>query len=420
MTMIPQINVKPAEEKGDPRSNESRDSQSNETGLEASISGEATKIADQARRAYGLSVADAPDVATPAELKTGGELVQDLLGKAYQVSQSPALAAEMLNASSETYREINTLCGHLRAVADTLPGGAIPDAFSALAMLRYRDVSLIESLVTRLFEVNKESGGRGIDLTTAEILGIAWGAMELGVKHPRLADLLGRKARQLDRQESLGENLRGRIGVALGYLKDSGGVSAVLRSRFLEGSTTSPENWTHMYWALLQDGQVDATPELRAQAEQWKPDEHIYSSQPARLNAFERSVQRELNKFLGGRGISFTLLRQQNVVGFVVDFVLQLPDEGREIVIEADGDQYHVTSGPDGGVRRGRDTIKREVLEAHGLEVVNILSSTWRRNVSEEILSELLYPEGQVPVGANRSPNAGDSLAESQVLSQFA
>ena len=64
------------------------------------------------------------------------------------------------------------------------------------------------------------------------------------------------------------------------------------------------------------------------------------------------------------------------IAGIATDLVVE--HNGHKVIIECDGDQYHLTSGPDGGTPFGRDLIQDAVFERCGYKVVHILSSEFK------------------------------------------
>ncbi len=253
----------------------------------------------------------------------------------------------------------------------------------ALAVIGYRDLGLFELLAERAQEARKELSGKQLGR-------FLWAMVQLHVLEiPRLTDALIKAARSSDRIDSLDHETRARIGLSLAFLKE-GSVRAVLAPHFLDGYHGSIKKWGEMYRALILDKQLHPSEEFDALREskrrylcEMKPREQMASG-------FERRVEKQLNQFLTQHHQEFTLTRQENVAGLFVDLVLRLPHQGRTIAIEVDGKQFHFSWGPDGGTRRGTDALKRRVLEAHDMEVLNITSQEWAGDYGRRIFSKLV------------------------------
>lgn len=84
---------------------------------------------------------------------------------------------------------------------------------------------------------------------------------------------------------------------------------------------------------------------------------------------FQGQVKRWLSDLLVG----VTVQANQLVLGIETDLTLSLGK--RKVIVECDGDAYHLTNGPDGGTPHGRDIIQDKVLGNSVGTVVHIRDS---------------------------------------------
>ena len=144
-------------------------------------------------------------------------------------------------------------------------------------------------------------------------------------------------------------------------------------------------NWLQVYQALIVAGLVSP-------ADSFERLNTIQSSyQKTALNSFEQDVEQWLKKTFG---TSLGSIESQVVIaGIATDFVVTRGN--KRLVIECDGDQYHLVGGPDGGQRLGCDIIQDRVLERFGYTVLHILSSEFQNAYSKLALAQeitkLLY-----------------------------
>ena len=90
-------------------------------------------------------------------------------------------------------------------------------------------------------------------------------------------------------------------------------------------------------------------------------------------NSFENDVERWLKNTFGP---TLSIESQVVIAGIATDFVIGR--SGKKFVIECDGNQYHLTGGPDGGQQLGRDIIQDRVLAQFGYSVLHILYSEFQ------------------------------------------
>jgi very-short-patch-repair endonuclease len=125
---------------------------------------------------------------------------------------------------------------------------------------------------------------------------------------------------------------------------------------------TNPQEWLQVYHALVVAGDIG-------------PSEHFQqlsqinrSHQIVALNSFEQTFQKWFEfAFAHHR---WRLHSQAVFAGIAVDFVVT---HGRcRLIIECDGDLYHLSRGIDGGVPLGRDIIQDRVLNQFGYKVLHV------------------------------------------------
>jgi hypothetical protein len=95
--------------------------------------------------------------------------------------------------------------------------------------------------------------------------------------------------------------------------------------------------------------------------------------QPEQPNGFERSVEGVLREVL--KGTHSSLSQAPIISGVATDLLVLIGD--RRILIECDGDRFHLSTGPDGGTPLGRDRLQDRLFEVFGYEVVHIRDSEW-------------------------------------------
>ena len=108
--------------------------------------------------------------------------------------------------------------------------------------------------------------------------------------------------------------------------------------------------------------------------------------QKEELNRFEAAVYEWLQK---NCGFSAQEIESQRVIaGIATDFVITRGD--RRIVVECDGDRYHLSTGPDGGQPLGRDSIQDSIFTIFGYEVVHIRDSEFSTPPGKLRLAQLV------------------------------
>lgn len=310
-------------------------------------------------------------------------LVQELWYLARLVRQDGRVCTELHSIGSDLRTAVEVACEAVNLTKPSFSNGLAARLAEALSTIGYRDLGLFELIVERVQEGCKDLSGK-------QLCRLLWAMAQLDVVDmPRLTDTLIKAVRSAARIESIDISTRARMGLALAHLKE-GGVRAVLAPHFLDGYHCSIRQWGEIYRALVLDKQISPFDELDPHREGMRNALFKLEMADTTFSRLEQRVEERLRKFLVMNNVEFSLAPQENVAGLFVDLMLRLPAQDRTIAIEADGMQYHFTWGPDGGVRRGIDTIKRRILEAHGLEVFNITSDEWNRDLGERFFSELV------------------------------
>ena len=144
-------------------------------------------------------------------------------------------------------------------------------------------------------------------------------------------------------------------------------VSSVADRSPLDRAGSHDIEWLQCYQALLVAGTV-------APSESFAKYQSIVGEfQPESMNRFERSVEGALREVLTGTPSSIS--QGPVVAGVATDLLVQMGN--RRIIIECDGDRFHLSTGPDGGEPLGRDRIQDRLFEVFGYEVVHIRDSEW-------------------------------------------
>ncbi len=227
----------------------------------------------------------------------------------------------------------------------------------AFATVRFRDKQLFGALA--------EAAERHCPkFTPRDLAQTAWSFATLDISHNQLFAALAREAVK-QRPHFTSQDLANTAwAFAVDYPEL---ISCVIDRSVLDQSSIDDIDWIQCYQALLVAGQVlpsETLPRYRRIIEQRSGEE---------MNRFERAVKRELGKVL--RGIPFSLSHAYVIGGVATDFLLHF--EERRIIIECDGDRFHLSHGPDGGQPLGRDRLQDKLFKLLGFEVVHIRDSEW-------------------------------------------
>lgn len=319
----------------------------------------------------------------PASEPALQEVVHELWSLARAVRKDGKFSTELHKADSGLRASIRAVCDTIKDVQPAFSNALTGRFAEALAIIGYRDLGLFELLSERAQEARRELSGKQLGR-------FLWAMVQLNITEiPRLTDALIKAARSSARIDSLDPETRARIGLSLAFLKE-GSARAVLGSHFLDGHHCSLKRWGEMYRALILDKQIVPFEDFDKHRESKREALWALTAREHMSSSFERQVEHWLENALKNRGETFSLRRQENVAGLFVDLTLRLPDYNRTIALEVDGMQFHFTWGPDGGVRRGNDILKRRVLEAHEFEVSNITSNDWRTGLGPRLLASLI------------------------------
>lgn len=319
----------------------------------------------------------------PASEPALREVVHELWSLARVVRKDGRFSTELHKPDSGLRASIQAACDTIKDVRPAFSNALAARFAEALAIIGYRDLGLFELLSERAQEARRELSGK-------QLCRFLWAMVQLNVTEiPRLTDALIKAARSSARVDSLDPETRARIGLSLAFLKE-GSARAVLGSHFLDGHHCSLKRWGEMYRALILDKQILPFEDLDKHRESKREALWALTAREHMASSFERQVGSWLENSLKNRGETFSIRRQENVAGLFVDLMLRLPDYNRTIALEVDGMQFHFTWGPDGGVRRGIDILKRRVLEAHEVEVSNITSNDWRTGLGPSLLASLI------------------------------
>lgn len=227
----------------------------------------------------------------------------------------------------------------------------------AFATVRFRDEHLFGALA-------EAAGQHCPKFTPRDLAQTAWSFAALGIPHNQLFAALAREAVKRHTHFSSQDLANTAWAFAVDYPEL---ISNVIDRSILDQSSIDDIDWLQCYQALLVAGQVlpsETLPRYRRIIEQRSGEE---------MNRFERSVKRELGKVL--RGIPFSLSHAYVIGGVATDFLLHFDE--RRIIVECDGDRFHLSHGPDGGQPLGRDRLQDKLFKLFGFEVVHIRDSEW-------------------------------------------
>ncbi len=303
-------------------------------------------------------------------------VVRELWQLARLTVANPTSRYKLHLANSPEQKLVSGLCADLSERIQHLSPYLLSTVAESLAVIGYRDSALFKAIGERVCREGRKP-------SQAQVKRYLWAMAQLDIHEPQFVTRLVKAALAESRNGTLSERSRAHIAISLARLRPKS-VPTLVRSGCLEDDSSPLHVWANKYYALLLAGEVDRTDKFERRKELF--------NQPCDIkqNDFERSAEVALRRFLEHRGVQFCLHTQFNIAGLFPDMVLYLGDPDRTVAIELDGVQYHFSWGPDGGKRLGRDLLRRQVLEAHGVEVVNITSRQWHETPADIIFSEAL------------------------------
>jgi very-short-patch-repair endonuclease len=233
---------------------------------------------------------------------------------------------------------------------------------AGMARLRYRNVRLFESIsneaVDRL-EVALQDGR----FKAQDACMLVWANANIHVPHERLCTVaVGLLLRYPDRWE-----LRDRVQLAwsLAVLKPEL-VGHVVSRRDLE-SINDPIRWRQTYHALLAGGEISHQEHFDMLDSLGRLPDAVASSR------FEDEVFQELIWSVGLQ--EDQIKRHAFIAAIPVDMVVN------DVIVECDGDMWHYSEGPDGGVLMGSDCLQDRILnDMAGYRVVHIRNEEFHAN----------------------------------------
>jgi hypothetical protein len=193
----------------------------------------------------------------------------------------------------------------------------------------------------------------------------AWAFAAIGIKNDRLFNALAQEATK----HISHFNPQDLANTAWAFAVDFPKLVSSVADRTLleqEGRLNAME-WLQCYQALLaarKVGPSESFPIYQRLVEGYQPESQ---------NGFERSVEGALREVL--KGTPSSLSQAPIIAGIATDLVVHIGD--RRIIIECDGDRFHLSTGPDGGTFLGRDRLQDRLFEVFGYEVVHIRDSEW-------------------------------------------
>jgi hypothetical protein len=153
-----------------------------------------------------------------------------------------------------------------------------------------------------------------------------------------------------------------------------------LVSRESLDSCQSPEEWLQVYQELVVAGELEPS-------ERFEQLERIVAGYKAeQQNAFERGVQGWIESTFGS---VLEQVETHKIIGGIATDLL-LTYKGIRMIVECDGDAYHLLSGPDGGRIPGKDIIQARLFERFGYEVVHVRDSDFRTPLGKDKLAQEL------------------------------
>jgi very-short-patch-repair endonuclease len=232
----------------------------------------------------------------------------------------------------------------------------------AYATLRIRDEELFNTLGHHSSKKLDNLYNGGAEIKPQELANIAWAFAVLDVGHTELfcscADLATRSNSTI--------NLSDRSLLAWSTtLHFPELVPAFIDPSVLAHGDLDDVSWLQCYQALLATGLIEPSQTFS------RYESIVRSFRTETLNSFERQVEKALRgQFQDGQ---YTLQFGHIVAGIATDFLLEY--SGRRIIIECDGDKFHRSTGPNGGIPLGNDRLQDSLLTLHGYEVVHIRDS---------------------------------------------
>ncbi len=145
-------------------------------------------------------------------------------------------------------------------------------------------------------------------------------------------------------------------------------VSSVVSAEHLERKDYSDIEWLQIYQALIAAGVV--------RADACYPERYnsiVSGYKHFSPSSFENSVGAALRGALSStqQPIEFGKI----FAGVATDWVVEF--DGRKVVVECDGTDYHSTRGPDAGRRLGKDILQDRIFARFGYEAAHIDFSEW-------------------------------------------
>jgi hypothetical protein len=282
---------------------------------------------------------------------------QNIIGdfKAQEVSNT-AWAYARLNVSDTDL--FSALSRRAQNIIGDFKAQEVSNTAWAYATLNVCDTDLFSALSRRAQSIIG-------DFKAQEVSNAAWAYATLNVCDTDLFSALSRRAQSIigDFKAQEVSNAAWALAVHVPEL-----VSSVVSAEHLEREDYCDIQWLQLYQALIA---AEIVPTDADRYERYRRIVASYErSDPSR---FENSIGAALQKALSSTEYSIEFGRI--FAGVVTDWVVEF--DGRKVVVECDGTDYHTTRGPDAGRRLGKDILQDRIFARFGYEAIHIDSGEW-------------------------------------------
>lgn len=215
-------------------------------------------------------------------------------------------------------------------------------------------------------------------LLPQDVANLLWAYGSLGLQNNKLLDCLVRRCAVFKSEKAWNEQDLAISAFNLAILRPEI-VKRVCSPADLD-KTHEHVAWLQLYYALLVSNQISPS-DYQSQV-----DAICSGRDEGPLNTSEMDTYDWLVEEVG---ISPSRIKSQRLVGGILtDFVI----EGgiRPLIIEYDGDRYHLTRGPNGGTRRGHDIIQDIIFKKLGYAVLHISEGEISADTMERLKRQIL------------------------------